>query len=45
MSFHCADLTDDYYELTMETFVEHARAYVGEEPGGGWNLVDKTAGY
>jgi phosphoglycerate dehydrogenase-like enzyme len=45
MSFHCADLTDDYYELTMETFVEHARAYVGEEAGGGWNLVDKTAGY
>ena len=44
MSFHCADLTDDYYELTMETFVEHARAYVGDGAGG-WNLVDKTAGY
>ena len=30
--------------LTMETFVEHARAYVGDGAGG-WNLVDKTAGY
>ena len=44
LSFHCADLTDDYYELTMETFVEHARAYVGDGAGG-WRLVDKTAGY
>jgi phosphoglycerate dehydrogenase-like enzyme len=48
MSFHCADLTDDYHELTMDTFVEHARVYTGDDDGvegGRWNLVDKSAGY
>lgn len=43
MSFHCADLTDDYFELTMDTFMQHAKTYV--EGGGAWNVVDKSAGY
>ena len=29
MSFHCADLTDDYFDLTMDCFVQHARRYAG----------------
>ena len=51
MSFHCADLTDDYFELTMDCFVQHARRYAGgggageQEGEGEWNLVDKSAGY
>jgi len=49
MSFHCADLTDDYFELTMDTFMQHARTYAGGagdgNEGATWNLVDKSAGY
>jgi phosphoglycerate dehydrogenase-like enzyme len=47
MSFHCADLTEDYHELTMTTFIRHARAYVGEEEGDdvAWNVVSKEKGY
>lgn len=50
MSFHCADLTDDYFELTMDTFMEHAKTYAlggggGGGGGGTWNVVDKSAGY
>lgn len=47
MSFHCADLTDDYFELTMDTFLAHARTYAGDGEGGDatWNVVDKSAGY
>ena len=40
---------DDYFELTMDTFMQHAKMYAG---GGGawgkdvaWNVVDKSAGY
>ena len=40
--------TDDYFELTMDTFMQHAKMYAG---GGGawgkdvaWNVVDKSAG-
>jgi hypothetical protein len=32
----------------MDTFVEHARVYTGDDDGvegGRWNLVDKSAGY
>ena len=47
MSFHCADLTEDYFELSAEVFARHARAYVDGATGteGAWNVVDKRAGY
>ena len=55
MSFHCADLTDDYFELTMDTFMQHAKMFAGGGGGGcgaaawgkdvAWNVVDKSAGY
>ena len=29
LSFHCADLTEDYYELSFATFEKHLEAYAG----------------
>jgi phosphoglycerate dehydrogenase-like enzyme len=57
LSFHTADLTDDYFDLTLQVFAQHLRAYAGEpvadsrETGldalhaPAWNLVDKEKGY
>ena len=30
LSFHTADLTDDYFDLTLQVFAQHLRAYAGE---------------
>ena len=57
LSFHTADLTDDYFDLTLQVFVQHLRAYAGEPVADprengldalhapAWNLVDKEKGY
>ena len=29
LSFHTADLTDDYFDLTLQVFAQHLRAYAG----------------
>jgi phosphoglycerate dehydrogenase-like enzyme len=57
LSFHTADLTDDYFDLTLQVFAQHLRAYAGEPVADplrsgldalhapAWNLVDKEKGY
>jgi phosphoglycerate dehydrogenase-like enzyme len=57
LSFHAADFTDDYYDLTLQVFEQHLRAYAGEPVSRNgdagldalhapaWNLVDKEKGY
>ena len=53
LSFHTADLTDDYFDLTLRVFKQHVSAYLGEpvEQTGdslnapAWNLVNKESGY
>ena len=43
MSFHCADLTDDYHDLAMDCFVKHAEQFATGAPF--TNVVDKSLGY
>ena len=43
ISFHCADLTEDYHDLAMDCFFRHAEQYAAGEPF--TNVVDKTLGY
>lgn len=55
LSFHTADLTHDYFDLTLTVFKQHINAYLGEAvelsssldslSAPMWNLVDKHAGY
>ena len=43
MSFHSADLTEDYHDLAMDCFIRHAEQYAAGEPF--TNVVDKQLGY
>jgi phosphoglycerate dehydrogenase-like enzyme len=43
MSFHCADLTEDYHDLALDCFIQHAHEYVEKKPF--TNVVNKDLGY
>jgi phosphoglycerate dehydrogenase-like enzyme len=43
VSFHCADLTEDYHDLALDCFIQHAHEYVENKPF--TNVVNKVLGY
>lgn len=43
MSFHCADLTEDYFDLAFDCFIQNAKNRVAGKPL--THVVDKALGY